>query len=131
MYIDAVCIKGQGKTFTCSIQVKDETETTFIPLDLNDYSVQFKVLGAPTLDAKTLIEHVITQNSEYEEYGQIYDAANGEFTFGLTADEINAIGLGDHPIALSLLNADDLTPATILTEGGLKGEFNKIKVVQV
>jgi len=131
MYIDAVCVKGQGKTFTCSIQVKDETDTNFIPLDLNSYSVQFKVLGAPTLDAKTLIEHVITQNTEYDEYGQIYNAANGEFTFGLTADEINAIGLGDHPITLSLLNADDLTPATILTEGGLKGEFNKIKVVQV
>lgn len=131
MYIDAVCIKGQDKTFTCSIQVKNETETTFVPFDLNSYSIQFRVLGAPTSDAKVLLEHIITQNTEYNSYGQIDNPNDGEFTFGFTKEELDILGLGNHPIEINLLNADDLSFAFTLTEGGQKGEFSKIRVVQV
>ena len=64
-YIDAVCVKGERKVFSCSIEVTD-TGTVFNPLDLTDYNVRFRVLGSPTADAKVLVEHIITQVSDLE-----------------------------------------------------------------
>ena len=49
----------------------------------------------------------------------------------ITKEDTDIIGLGNHPIRLVLVNADDLTPELTLTEGGLNGEFSKVQVVQV
>ena len=59
------------------------------------------------------------------------DPDNGEFTFTITKEDTDLIGLGNHPIRLVLLNAEDLQPEFTLTEGGQKGEFSKVQVVQV
>lgn len=130
MYIDAVIVKGETKGFSCSIQALNEVGS-FEPLNLNDYSVQFRIMGAPTADAEVLVEHLITQNTDIETEGQIDDAENGSFTFVVTAEDTDIIGLGNHPIQLRLLDATDLTVEFTLTEGGQKGEFSKIQVVQV
>ena len=132
MYIDCVVIKGEdSKGFSCSSQVTDNNGATFAPLDLNGYSVLFQILGAPTADAKVLVEHLITQNTDLFSEGQINNPEVGEFTFVITKEDTDIIGLGNHPIRLVLVNADDLTPELTLTEGGLNGEFSKVQVVQV
>ena len=91
----------------------------------------FQILGAPTADAKVLVEHLITQNTDLFSEGQINNPEVGEFTFVITKEDADIIGLGNHPIRLVLVNEDDLTPELTLTEGGLNGEFSKVQVVQV
>ena len=132
MYIDCVVVKGEHyKSFSCSIQVTENNGATFTNFDLNNYSVLFQILGAPTADAKVLVEQLITQNTDLTVDGQINNPDNGEFTFTITKEDTDLIGLGHHPIRLALLNAEDLQPEFTLTEGGQKGEFSKVQVVQV
>lgn len=130
MYIDAVVISGETKSFSCSIQAKNEVGR-FEYLNLNNYSVLFQVLGSPTADAEVLVEHLITQNTEIGIDGQINDPDNGTFTFTITAEDTKKLGLGNHPIRLVLVDATDLVPEFTLTEGGQKGEFSTIQIVQV
>ena len=130
MYIDAVTVLGETKGFSCSIQVNNNANY-FSPLDLNGYAVQFRVMGAPTADAEVLVEHIITQNTDIETEGQINNPENGEFTFVISAEDTVKLGIGNHPIQLRLLNADSLELEYTLTEGGEKGEFSKLQIVQV
>lgn len=129
-YIDCTVIKGQNKAHRCVIEALDELKE-FQPLDLNDYAVQFRVMGAPTANAKVLVEHIITQNTDLETEGQITNPENGEFVFIISAEDTEILGLGSHPIQLNLLDADSLEIATNLTEGNTKAEFNRINIVQV
>lgn len=130
-FLDAVLIKGENKKFSVSIETTEDNGVTFKPLDLSNFSIRFRVLGAPTSDAKILVEHIITQNSDMETIGVIDDAANGQFIFALTAEETNKLGLGAFPISLALLDAASLDHVFTLTEGAWNGEFSKIRIVQV
>lgn len=131
MYIDAVIIKGETRSFTSSINIKNEDETDFLPFDLTDYSVEFRVMGAPTADAEVLLSKIITQNTDEDIEGRITDAEYGQFTFTVTDENTQTLGLGKFPIQLRILNADTLEHIFTLTEGGLNGEFNAITIVQV
>lgn len=129
-YIDATCIKGQRNPFTVSIEINDNA-SDFSPLDLNNYAIRLQVLGAPTADAKVLIEKIITQNTDIEELGQIDDPNNGGFTFVISKADTNLLGLGKFPIKLDLLDATSLALIYSLTIGDENNEFNAIRVVQV
>ena len=129
MFIDATVIKGQKTVKSCTIKKKSLTE--FIPFDLTNYNLRFQILGAPTADAKVLVEHIITQVSDPDVDGQITDAVNGKFEFVITAEDTEIIGLGKKPIKIDFLDVDTNEFIDSLTMGGLNGEFNKIQVVQV
>lgn len=129
-FMDAVVVKGQTKGFSCTIQINENSDN-FSPLDLSLYSVRLRVLGAPTNDAKILLEKVITGNTDIETVGQIDDPENGSFTFVISADDTNSLGLGAFPLSLALIDADSLEEQYLLTEGGFTGEFNKLRIVQV
>ena len=131
LFIDAVVVKGSTKSFTVSINQRNETDTGFEPLDLSNYLVRFSILGAPTADSTVLIEHLITTNSNINTDGIINNPTNGEFTFTVTADDTNAIGLGKFPIKIELLDTESEEVEILLTEGGYGGEFNAIQIVQV
>lgn len=131
LFIDAVVVKGSTKSFTVSINQRNETDTGFEPLDLSNYLVRFSILGAPTADSKVLIEHLITTNSNINTGGIINNPTNGEFTFTVTADDTNSIGLGKFPIKIELLDPESEEVEILLTEGGYGGEFNAIQIVQV
>lgn len=130
-YIDATCIKGQKNIFSSTIEITEDNGVSFVPFDLNAYSVRFRVLGAPTADAKTLIEKIITQNTDIEVIGQIDNPSNGSFTFTITKDDTDILGLGKFPIKLDLLDAASGSEIYSLTLGDERSEFNAIKVVQV
>lgn len=130
-FIDATIVKGTTKIFTVSIQQRKEDDTGFEPLDLTDYAVAFRIMGAATADAKVLVEKIITQGSDEAREGNIFNATGGEFSFTVTAEDTKKVGLGEHPIMIELLDATSLEPDFTLTEGGLNGEFNSIKIVQV
>lgn len=130
-YIDATCIKGQKNIFSSTIEITEDNGVSFVPFDLNAYSVRFRVLGAPTADAKTLIEKIITQNTDIEVIGQIDNPSNGSFTFTITKDDTNILGLGKFPIKLDLLDAASGSEIYSLTLGDERSEFNSIRVVQV
>lgn len=129
-YIDATCIKGQNNPFTASIEINDNAED-FTPMDLNNYSIRMRILGSPTADAKVLIEKIITQNTNMEEFGQIDDPNNGAFTFVINKEDTNLLGLGKFPIKLDMLDAASLSEIYSLTIGDERNEFNCIRVVQV
>lgn len=129
-YINATCIKGQNNPFTASIEINDNAEK-FTPMDLNNYSIRMRILGAPTADAKVLIEKIITQNTDLEELGQINDPNNGTFTFVISKADTNLLGLGKFPIKLDILDAASLSEIYSLTIGDERNEFNSIRVVQV
>lgn len=142
MFIDAVCIYGENKNFSVSINtVKPEDDNTsayvvhngvkFIPFDLSNCSIKFQVMGSATADAEVLTEHLITQVSDIEVDGRITDATNGQFEFVVTAEDTIKLGLGQHPIKIELVDIDTLENRFTLTEGGELGEFNKIHIVQV
>lgn len=130
-YIDATCIKGQKNMFSSTIEITEDNGVSFVPFDLNAYSVRFRVLGAPTADAKTLIEKIITQNTDIEVIGQIDNPSNGSFTFTITKDDTDILGLGKFPIKLDLLDAASGSEIYSLTLGDERSEFNAIRVVQV
>lgn len=130
-YIDATCIKGQKNIFSSTIEITEDNGVSFVPFDLNAYSVRFRVLGAPTADAKTLIEKIITQNTDIEVIGQIDNPSNGSFTFTITKDDTDILGLGKFPIKLDLLDAASGSEMYSLTLGDERSEFNAIRVVQV
>lgn len=130
-YIDATCIKGQKNMFSSTIEITEDNGISFVPFDLNAYSVRFRVLGAPTADAKTLIEKIITQNTDIEVIGQIDNPSNGSFTFTITKDDTDTLGLGKFPIKLDLLDAASGSEIYSLTLGDERSEFNAIRVVQV
>lgn len=130
-YIDATCIKGQKNIFSSTIEITEDNGVSFVPLDLNAYSVRFRVLGAPTADAKTLIEKIITQNTDVEVIGQIDNPSNGSFTFTITKDDTDILGLGKFPIKLDLLDAASGSEIYSLILGNERSEFNAIRVVQV
>lgn len=130
-FIDATCIKGQLNVFSSTIEVTEDNGNTFAPLDLNNFTVRLRVLGAPTADAKVLIEKMITQNSDIETLGQIDNPNNGSFTFAITKDDTNKLGLGKFPVKLDLLDAGSGMEVYSLTLGDERSEFNAIRVVQV
>lgn len=130
LYIDAVVVKGTKKTFTVSIETLNDDGVTFSPFDLNPYSVRFSVLGSATADGTILLQKVITQNTEETEEGIIDVPENGHFSFTVTAEDTQTLGLGKHPIMLELLDAETLEPEIVLTEGAYQGEFNKLQIVQ-
>lgn len=133
LFIDAVIVKGTKRTFLTTINQKTEdlTSETFEPLDLDPYSIRLTVLGSATADAKVLLQKVITQNTDNDTVGRIVDSSNGQFTFTFTAEETVSLGLGKFPIMLELVDPETLENQFTLTEGGYKGEFNKIQIVQV
>lgn len=131
LYIDAVVVKGTFRTFTVSVETLNDDGVTFDPFNLNPYSVRFRVLGSATADGEVILEKVITQNTEVEEEGLISNPDNGEFSFTVTIEDTQKLGLGKHPIMLELLNAETLEPEITLTEGAYQGEFNKLQIVEV
>lgn len=142
MFIDAVVIKGQTRPFTCSIQTTDgiknpdESVVThdnllWMPADLSECSVRLRIMGSPTADAAVLVEHIITQETDEFTEGQITDPEEGQFTFVITAEDTDIIGLGNHPIMLELVHPESLETIYTLTEGGRNGEYSRIQVVQV
>ena len=131
MFIDAKVIKGVGRSFSCTLQVKDNTGQTFIPLDLSPFAIRFRVLGSTTADGYVLIEHIITQFTDPDVDGQIYDPENGEFAFCINKDDTEILGIGSRPITIELLDTDTLEYIDTITQGGKNGEFNRIMVIQV
>lgn len=130
MFIDAVVIKGQTRSFTATINLNDNADI-FNPMDLNPYNIRFRVLGAPVANAKVLVEHLITQNTEIDTGGQITNPENGEFTFTITADDTEILGLGKKPIMIDIIDAESNEFLYTLSEGSQNGEFNKVYIVQV
>lgn len=131
LYIDAVIVKGESKTFSVAIEQKTEDGQGFEPFDLSNYSVKFKVLGSATLDALILIEKDISQISDYEVDGSITSSTNGEFAFTITKEDTEKLGVGKFPISLQVCELDTGEPLFTLTEGGYNGEFNKLQIVEV
>ena len=131
-FIDAVVVKGTKRTFSVSInQLKENSLKEFEPVDLNSYSVVFKVLGSSTADGEILLKKVITQNTDEDEVGVIDVPDNGQFKFTITAEDTQTLGLGKFPIMLQLVDPDSLEPLATLTEGGFGSEFNKLQIVQI
>lgn len=131
MFIDAVILYGQSKNFSVSVNILDDETGEFVPFDLSDYAVSFKVLGSPTANAEVLVEHIITETTDLDNDGQITDAQNGQFTFNITAEDTATIGIGQHPIKIDIVDSESLDLEFTLTEGGKDGEFNKVYIVQV
>lgn len=131
MFIDAVILYGQSKNFSVSVNILDDETGEFVPFDLSDYAVSFKVLGSPTANAEVLVEHIITETTDLDNDGQITDAQNGQFTFNITAEDTVTIGIGQHPIKIDIVDSESLDLEFTLTEGGKDGEFNKVYIVQV
>lgn len=131
-FIDAVVVRGTSKTFSVSVnQLQENSLTNFEPLDLNPYSVVFKVMGSSTADGEVLLEKLITQNTDETNPGIINVPDNGQFTFVITDEDTINLGVGKFPIMLQLVDPTTLEPQITLTEGGYKGEFNKLQIVQV
>lgn len=130
MYIDAVVIYGQPRSFGVSIEINENADI-FKPFDLSPYSIIFKVLGSSTADAEVLVEHLITQNSNRNTDGWINDPTNGEFVFTITEKDTRRLGLGQHPIQIDIIDAASGILMHSLTEGAQNGEFSKINIVQV
>lgn len=130
MFIDAVVIKGQGRSFSCSIEYNENADI-FKPFDLTDYNIRFRVMGAPTADAQVIVEHLITQVSDIDMDGQITNAENGEFCFTITKEDTQKLGLGNKPIMVDILDIETNDVVYTLTEGNVRNEFSRIQVVQV
>lgn len=146
MYIDCVAVKGETTSFSGGLNIVNTTKVTklmnsdFTPFPLSgvdedgnaySYSIIFRIMGAPTADAKVLVEHIITQSSDINKGGVINDSDNGNFIFTITAEDTDAIGIGNHPIQLILADEETLEPVYTLTTGGQRGEFSKVQIVQV
>lgn len=131
MFIDATVIKGTTKVFNCTIEILDNTGTKFEPFNLTPYSIRFRVLGSPTANAQVLTEHIINSNTDLETDGQFLDATNGNFAFVVSAEDTEVLGLGDHPIQIDLLDYETGEYVDTITQGGRRGEFSKIMIIQV
>lgn len=131
MFIDCTAIKGETTVKSCTIQMLDPTGQKFIPFDLSDYSIKFKILGGATANATVLVEHLITPSSELDVDGEITDPENGEFSFCISAEDTLKLGLGKFPIMLQIVDQETEELVQTITQGGKNGEFNKVQIIQV
>lgn len=131
LFIDAVIVKGIGRTLSVSIEQAKEDGTGFEPFYLDNYSIRFRVLGSADGAGAVLIEKIITHDSEQDTIGKIDAYESGEFTFTVTAEETEMLGLGAKPISIEIVDPDTLESVYTLTEGGSnQGEFSKIVIVR-
>jgi len=131
LYIDAVIVKGIGRTLTVSIKHKNESGDDFEAFDLRPYEIRFRVLGSADGDGVILIEKIIAEDTDESTIGRITNGEGGEFSFTITADDTHFLGLGGKPITLELLNQETRELVYNLTEGGVaQGEFSKITIVR-
>lgn len=139
LYIDAVVVYGTKRIFSVKINQAIDPENPpedptaeWDTLDLSDYNIRFRVLGSAEGDGVILVEKLITQVSDEDEVGIIEEPTTGEFTFVITAEETELLGIGSRPITLELLDVQSGEVMHVLTEGGVaNAEFNKITVVRV
>lgn len=132
LYIDAVIVKGIGRTLTASIEHRNEDDTDFEIFSLNPYDIRFRVLGSADGNGQVLIEKIIGHDTDESTIGLIAnDGETGTFSFTITADDTNFLGLGSKPISIELLDRETLQPVINLTEGGVaQGEFSKITIIR-
>lgn len=141
LFIDAVIVKGIGRTLVVSLNhVKEESmdnedldiKSDFEPMDLTPYHVRFRVLGSADGNGAVLIEKIITQDTDPEDIGRITNSTNaGLFSFAVNKADTEALGIGTFPISLELLDAGTGDVIASLTEGGIaQGEFSKIIIVR-
>lgn len=137
LYINAYLVYGIGRSFSVSLnqataETQNDSQPTFEPMDLSQYSIRFRVLGSATGDGVILLEKIINQVTDPSTIGQIESPESGLFTFVITADDTKMLGLGAHPITIELLDIDTGENAFTLTSGGIfQGEFNKIIITNV
>lgn len=137
LYIDTVVVKGTKRIFSVKIDQEATPEekqqgVDWTALDLSLINVRFRVLGSAEGNGIILIEKIITQSSDEDTIGTIADPASGEFTFTITVDDTEKLGLGSFPIIIELLDVQTGEVIHTLTEGGIaNAEFNKITVVRV
>lgn len=137
LYIDAVVVKGTKRIFSVKIDQEATPEekqqgVDWTALDLSLINVRFRVLGSAEGNGIILIEKIITQSSDEDTIGTIADPTSGEFTFTITVDDTEKLGLGSFPIIIELLDVQTGEVIHTLTEGGIaNAEFNKITVVRV
>ncbi|MBP5596336.1 MAG: hypothetical protein J6Y02_13195 [Pseudobutyrivibrio sp.] len=126
LYIDAVVVKGVGRTFSVKVEQGD---ADFL---FNDYSIVLDILGSAEGNGLILIRKTITSDTPESTIGTINLNNPGEFTFTITADDTNFLGLGSFPINLRIVDIDTEETVYNLTEGGIaQGEFDKITIVRV
>lgn len=126
LYIDAVVVKGVGRTFSVKVEQGD---ADFL---FNDYSIVLDILGSAEGNGLILIRKTITSETPESTIGTINLSNPGEFTFTITADDTNFLGLGSFPINLRIVDIDTEETVYNLTEGGIaQGEFDKITIVRV
>ncbi len=132
LFIDAIIVKGVKRVFSVNIKVPSENNpSTEQNMDLSDYNVLFRVLGSAEGNGIVLIEKIITSDTNPETIGCIDEPESGNFTFVITAEESNLLGLGAFPIMIALIDPDTQEILGPLTEGGTyQGEFNKIRIVR-
>lgn len=142
LFIDATVVKGLGRTLSATMKQEpenpvdtstlEEYTAQFEPVNLTGTAVRFRVLGSATSDAEVLLEKIITEATLPEEDGQIYNPEGGEFSFTITAEDTDVLGVGIHPIEIVLLDGTSLQVLFHLTEGGTRpSEFNRIQIIQV
>ena len=132
LYIDAIVVKGIGRTFSVGITQPTDDIKVDSTFDLSNYSVIFRVLGSAEGNGKVLLEKIITQTSDEDTTGIIAEPESGEFTIAITAEDTNTLGLGAFPITILVADAETNEIIFPLTEGGTaQGEFNRIQVVRV
>ena len=80
---------GEQKPINYTLKVK----STGLPINLVNSTIVFQLKDDKDTTNNFLLEKTITENTDYEDVGQIYDAENGKFSIFLKSSDTMALDL--------------------------------------
>lgn len=123
MEVNQGCPRGFAFTLLQSQINSESGETEQVPIDLTNYTVQFRVKAAPYYKLENLIQKDITTTSDSQTVGVITNPTDGEFQVQLTMEDTLKLPPAEYALCIYLNNNGYMT--------NISGEGNRYAIFRV
>lgn len=115
---------GSNRSYLFTIMTTDE-EGNEVPFDISEYTLEIFVKKGPWEKVKPLITKVITQESDENTVGRIYEPELGKFSLTVLYDDYKHLQPQDYFLVLFLVQGEERTDIT--GRSNFPGVFRIIK----
>lgn len=113
--------QGTDRAYNFTIKHKD------IPFSLIGYEIKVEIKPSPYFSVPALITKIITQTSDRNTIGQIYNPNEGQWCLQINLDDYIKLPPQDYYLVATLTNPDSGDKIIISGEGDNSGIFRIVK----